>query len=189
MTTGSSSPTSSTTPCRTTAPTPNGATPSRSGPTSPSRATSTGPPIPRSSATSTRTSSSPSRSPTISSRPTISESDYIASLFTRFQPDTFYPVQERLPELRFDLLPTPVGGGIYLRFNSGLVHLEEDPPAGGIFLESDRFDTFARAQPALLLQGHCRLHARRRRPVHRVLGHRGGRRARRHRTRARRARI
>ena len=71
------------------------------------------------------------------------QSDYIASLFTRFQPDTFYPVQERLPELRFDLLPTPVGGGIYLRFNSGLVHLEEDPPAGGIFMESDRFDTFA----------------------------------------------
>ena len=69
-------------------------------------------------------------------------SDYIGSVFTRFQPDQFYPVQQRLPEIRFDLLPTAIGGGIYMRFNSGLAHLEEVPPDGGSFLEANRFDTF-----------------------------------------------
>ena len=68
--------------------------------------------------------------------------DYIAEAFTRFQPDPYYPVQRRLPELRFDLLPTAIGGGIYVRLNSGLVHLEEDPPEEGTRLAADRFDTF-----------------------------------------------
>jgi LPS-assembly protein len=71
-----------------------------------------------------------------------SGSDYIGSVFTRFQPDQFFPVQQRLPELRFDLLPTAIGGGFYLRSNSGVVQLEEIPPDGGSFLKSDRFDTF-----------------------------------------------
>jgi hypothetical protein len=57
---------------------------------------------------------------------------FLASVFTRFQPDAFYPVQERLPEIRFDLLPTAVGGGIYVRFDSGVAHLEENPPDGGL---------------------------------------------------------
>ena len=73
---------------------------------------------------------------------TYTGADYFTSVFTRFQPDEFYPVQQRLPEIRFDLLPTAIGGGIYVRFNSGIAHLEEDPPLGGSFLESTRFDTF-----------------------------------------------
>jgi LPS-assembly protein len=68
--------------------------------------------------------------------------DFLGSVFTRFQPDQFYPVQERLPEIRFDLLPTPLGGGLYVRFESGIAHLAEHPPAGGTVLASDRFDTF-----------------------------------------------
>ena len=68
--------------------------------------------------------------------------DLLASAFARFQPDSFYPVQQRLPEIRFDLLPTAVGGGIYVRFNSGIAHLVEDPPLGGTRLASDRFDAF-----------------------------------------------
>jgi LPS-assembly protein len=69
-------------------------------------------------------------------------SDFLASIFTRFQPDSFYPVQQRLPEIRFDLLPTAVGGGIYVRLNSGIARLVEDPPLEGTHLASDRFDTF-----------------------------------------------
>ena len=69
-------------------------------------------------------------------------SDYFVSAFARFQPDAFYPVQQRLPEIRYDLLPTAIGGGLYVRFDSGIAHLEEVPPDGGSFLESDRFDTF-----------------------------------------------
>jgi|CZKI01.1.fsa_nt_gi LPS-assembly protein len=68
--------------------------------------------------------------------------DFVGSVFTRFQPDAFYPVQERLPEIRFDLLPAAIGGGIYARFDSSLAHLEENPPDGGAHLESDRFDAF-----------------------------------------------
>jgi LPS-assembly protein len=69
-------------------------------------------------------------------------SNYLTSAFTRFQPDSFYPVQQRLPEIRFDLLPTDIGGGIYMRFNTGLAHLEDNPPDGGTYLEADRFDSF-----------------------------------------------
>ncbi|HEY5079828.1 MAG TPA: LPS assembly protein LptD, partial [Opitutaceae bacterium] len=68
--------------------------------------------------------------------------DYLASAFTRFQPDAFYPVQQRLPEIRFDLLPTLIGGGIYVRFDAGIAHLDEVPPDGGAHLAADRFDTF-----------------------------------------------
>ncbi len=73
---------------------------------------------------------------------TYAHADFIGSLFARVQPDPYYPVQERLPELRFDLLPTALGAGIYVRFNSGLARLEEHPPAGGAVLASDRFDSF-----------------------------------------------
>ncbi|HEY1792220.1 MAG TPA: LPS assembly protein LptD [Opitutaceae bacterium] len=68
--------------------------------------------------------------------------NYFASAFTRFQPDAFYPVQQRLPEIRYDLVPTEVPLGIYIRFDAGVAHLEEVPPDGGSFLEDDRFDTF-----------------------------------------------
>jgi len=68
--------------------------------------------------------------------------DFLASAFARFQPDPFYPVQQRLPEVRFDVLPTPLGGGILVRFNAGFAHLVEEPPLGGTHLASDRLDAF-----------------------------------------------
>ncbi len=73
---------------------------------------------------------------------TYTGSDYFASLFTRFQADPFYPVQQRLPEIRFDLLPTMIAGGIYVRFDTSAAHLLEIPPVAGTHLESNRFDTF-----------------------------------------------
>jgi LPS-assembly protein len=68
--------------------------------------------------------------------------DFFGSFITRFQPDSFYPVQERLPEIRFDLVPTLVGGGVYVRIGAGLARLEENPPSGGAHLASNRFDAF-----------------------------------------------
>jgi LPS-assembly protein len=68
--------------------------------------------------------------------------DFFGSFITRFQPDSFYPVQERLPEIRFDLVPTLVGGCIYMRFDSGIARLEENPPESGSALAATRFDTF-----------------------------------------------
>ena len=73
---------------------------------------------------------------------TYAGSDYLASVFARFQPDPFYPVQQRLPEIRFDLLPTQIAGGAYVRFDASAAHLLEIPPVAGAHLESNRFDTF-----------------------------------------------
>ncbi len=68
--------------------------------------------------------------------------NYLASAFTRFQPDSFEPVQERLPELSFDVLPVALGGGFYGRSESSAVSLLENPPGGGPKLASTRLDMF-----------------------------------------------
>jgi LPS-assembly protein len=71
-----------------------------------------------------------------------SGNNYYASVFGRFQPDSFEPVQERLPEISFDLVPTAVGAGFYQRFDASAVSLLEKPPGGGQELASDRLDMF-----------------------------------------------
>ena len=54
--------------------------------------------------------------------------NYIISAFARFQPNSFERVQERLPEIRFDLLPTPIGGGVIEQFNASYARLRERGP-------------------------------------------------------------
>lgn len=68
--------------------------------------------------------------------------NYFVSFFTRVQLNKFQRVQERLPELRFDLLPVALGHGIYQRFNASAVRLRDDPPLGGPELRSDRLDAY-----------------------------------------------
>jgi LPS-assembly protein len=68
--------------------------------------------------------------------------NYFVSLFARFQPNTFHRVQQRLPELRFDLLPLALPGGFYQRFNASVVALRDNPPGGAPTESSDRFDTY-----------------------------------------------
>lgn len=75
--------------------------------------------------------------------------NYLVSLFARFQPNTWEVVQQRLPELRFDLLPLSVGGGFLERFNASLAVLRDEPPPAaplnptpGSTLTTDRFDAF-----------------------------------------------
>jgi len=68
--------------------------------------------------------------------------DYILSAFTRFRPNNFEQVQERLPEVRFDLLPITVGAGIEERFSASAAVLRDNPPPTGPILNSNRFDTF-----------------------------------------------
>jgi LPS-assembly protein len=53
--------------------------------------------------------------------------NYFLSAFARFQPNRFHRVQERLPEIRFDLLPLVVGNGFVQRFNASAAMLREDP--------------------------------------------------------------
>ena len=64
------------------------------------------------------------------------------SLFARFQPNSFQRVQERLPEVRFDLLPLAVGNGFYERFSASAAVLREDTPLGGPRLSSHRLDAY-----------------------------------------------
>ena len=68
--------------------------------------------------------------------------NYFVSAFGRFQPNSFNPVQERLPEVRFDLLPLAVGNGFTERFNASMAVLRDDPPAGGPTIDSTRFDAY-----------------------------------------------
>lgn len=75
--------------------------------------------------------------------------NYFVSAFARLQPNHFHRVQERLPEIRFDLLPLAVGNGFYERFNASVASLREDPlpvspasPLGGPVLRSDRLDAY-----------------------------------------------
>ena len=69
--------------------------------------------------------------------------NYFVSAFARAQPNHFHRVQERLPELRFDLLPLAVGNGFYERFSASAAALREDPVGGvGRALRSDRLDAY-----------------------------------------------
>ncbi len=68
--------------------------------------------------------------------------NYFVSAFARLQPNSFHRVQERLPEVRFDLLPFAVGNGFYQRFNASAAVLREDPILGGPTLRSDRLDAY-----------------------------------------------
>jgi len=56
---------------------------------------------------------------------TSTSDNTVTSLFFRAQPNTYHHVQQRLPEFRFDLLPTAIGNGFYERFNASAVALRE----------------------------------------------------------------
>jgi LPS-assembly protein len=68
--------------------------------------------------------------------------NYLVSLFARVQPNSFENVQQRLPELRFDVLPLALGGGFYERFNASVAVLRDNPPLGGPTLRSTRADGY-----------------------------------------------
>ena len=54
--------------------------------------------------------------------------DDFASLFARFRINNFEDVQERLPELRYELSPTTLGGGFVNRGSASAAILLERPP-------------------------------------------------------------
>lgn len=76
--------------------------------------------------------------------------NYFVSAFSRLQPNSFHRVQERLPEVRFDLLPIALGNGFYQRLNASAAVLREDPPevppssgrTRDPALRSDRLDVY-----------------------------------------------
>ena len=71
--------------------------------------------------------------------------NYLVSAFGRFRPNDFQLAQERMPEVRFDLLPIPIfNTGAYHRASASFVQLREDfdrnAPAIAVENESDRID-------------------------------------------------
>jgi len=68
--------------------------------------------------------------------------NYFVTAFARLQPNSFHRAQERLPEIRFDLLPYAIGNGFYERFNASVAMLREDPPLAGPALRSNRLDAY-----------------------------------------------
>ena len=82
--------------------------------------------------------------------------NWIVSAFSRFRPNNFQLVQERTPEIRFDLLPIPVPNtGAYHRATASYVQLNEDfgrnSPGTTIEGKSNRSDlTYRIEQPIQL---------------------------------------
>jgi len=69
---------------------------------------------------------------------------FFVSGFARLRPNDFANVQERLPELRFDLPTTSLGAsGLHARFHASAAALRERPPgSGGVSTHSDRLDSY-----------------------------------------------
>lgn len=84
--------------------------------------------------------------------------NYLVSAFGRFRPNDFQLVQERLPEVRVDLLPVPIfETGAYHRASASYVRLREDfdliEPDITVDGESDRFDlTYRIERPVSLTE-------------------------------------
>jgi LPS-assembly protein len=71
--------------------------------------------------------------------------NYIVSAFTRFRPNDFQIIQERLPEIRYDLLPIPIGEtGAYQQLSASFASLREKYNDNSTLItqdtENDRFD-------------------------------------------------
>ncbi|MGZ0710046.1 hypothetical protein ACWPKO_17085 [Coraliomargarita sp. W4R53] len=82
--------------------------------------------------------------------------NYLVSAFGRFRPNEFQLVQERSPEVRFDLLPVPIfNTGAYHRASASYARLNEDfdqnAPLVTVEGESDRFDLTYRIERPFLL--------------------------------------
>jgi LPS-assembly protein len=82
--------------------------------------------------------------------------NWIVSAFSRFRPNNFQLVQERTPEVRFDLLPIPVPNtGAYHRATASYVQLNEDlgrnTPGNNLEGKFDRFDLTYRTEHPIRL--------------------------------------
>lgn len=74
---------------------------------------------------------------------TYTGANYHLSLFGRFHPNAFHEAQERLPELRFDLLPTRLFEKVYQRLNLSYARLRDNPPGSNLpTLQTDRADAY-----------------------------------------------
>ncbi|HEY4300940.1 MAG TPA: LPS assembly protein LptD, partial [Candidatus Didemnitutus sp.] len=73
---------------------------------------------------------------------TYTGDNLVLSAFARANPNPFFRAQDRLPEIRLDLLPTPLAFGITQRFDASLAVLQEDAYENLPGLRSDRIDAY-----------------------------------------------
>lgn len=69
-------------------------------------------------------------------------SNYQVSLFGRVQTNDFHPMTERLPEVRFDLMPTAIGKGFIHELQLSAARLDYTDPEDQTRLRSDRLDAY-----------------------------------------------
>ena len=77
--------------------------------------------------------------------------NYSLSAFTRVNPNPFFRMQERLPEVRFDLLPTAAPLGFYERFNASAAVLEAPAFGPTPSLRTNRLDAYYGLERPLVL--------------------------------------
>ena len=71
------------------------------------------------------------------------DENFIASAFVRYRPNDFELIQQRLPETRFDYMPTPLAQtGIFQEGQASYVQLIQQSLTGGPTLHSNRFDAY-----------------------------------------------
>ncbi len=68
--------------------------------------------------------------------------DFLLSAFAQMKLNNFEDVQQETPEVRYDLLPTQIGGGVVERFAASTDILRETFPSDNLDLASDRVDAF-----------------------------------------------
>lgn len=73
---------------------------------------------------------------------TYTGDNYVLSAFSRVHPNRYHRVQERLPEIRFDLLPSEAPAGFYERGTASLAVLEEDAYLNLPKQRSTRYDAY-----------------------------------------------
>ncbi|WP_415907592.1 LPS-assembly protein LptD [Oleiharenicola sp. Vm1] len=73
---------------------------------------------------------------------TYAGENYLLSAFARVHPNRYHQVQERLPEIRFDLLPSAAPAGFYQRASASLAVLEEDAYLNRPQQRSTRYDAY-----------------------------------------------
>ncbi|MEZ5277124.1 MAG: LPS assembly protein LptD [Opitutaceae bacterium] len=79
-------------------------------------------------------------------------SNYQVSLFGRYQANEFFAMTERLPEVRFDLMPTAIGHGFVHELQLSAARLEYTDVSDQTRLQSDRFDAYYGLSRAMRLQ-------------------------------------
>jgi LPS-assembly protein len=67
---------------------------------------------------------------------------YVVSAFTRVQPNRYHRIQQRLPEVRLDVLPTVVGAGVWARLNASFAGLHEGAFGPTPVRRTDRYDAY-----------------------------------------------